>query len=331
MKIKTTSPKRVICVGLGPIGRETCKLILKNPLLRLVGLVDKDPRKIGKDLGFGTRIEDSVQDCARRVRPDIAFLTTASRFGMVMEDIQNLVRMGVDVVSSCEELSFPWLVAGKAADRLDGFVRKNKRRVLGTGVNPGFVMDALALMLANVCQKVHSIKVRRVVDVAKRRLPLQRKMSVGLSRRAFQQKLLEGTTGHVGLKESLALIGAGMGWKLRLEEKIRPLYAKRPMKTRHFSIRSGQVIGIEQIAKGTENGKVKAILELTMRLGEKEPADEVWIGGIPPVRMKISPGVQGDLATASCLINAALKLEQAPHGLLTVNDLSVARKTRAHA
>lgn len=325
MKIKTSTPKRVVCIGLGPIGIETCKLILKNPSLRLVGLVDKDAQKAGKDvLNCGIRVETSLVDCLRKAKPALVFLTTASRFRSVEKDIQAIVSLGADVVSSCEELSFPWLRGGSAAGRLDGFVRKHGRRVLGTGVNPGFVMDALPLMLVNVCQKVDSMRVRRVVDVAKRRLPLQRKMSVGLSRREFERKLKDGTAGHVGLKESLALIGAGMGWKLKLEETTRPLLARKPMKTKHFSIRPGQVIGIEQIATGTENGKIKAVLELTMRLGAEDPADEVWIEGVPPVHMKISPGVQGDLATAACLVNGALKLNGAPAGLLTVSDLSVA-------
>ena len=324
MKIKT-----VISVGLGSIGAEISKLILKNPLLRLVGLVDKDTQKIGKDvLGCGVCVQEDLAGCLRRNKPDVVFLTTSSRFPAVVKDIRTIVAAGSDVVSSCEELSFPWLTAYGAADRLDAFVRKHKRRVLGTGVNPGFVMDALPLMLSNVCQRVDAIKVRRVVDVVKRRLSLQRKMSVGLSKRAFEEKLREGSAGHVGLKESLALIGAGMGWSLRLTEKIRPILAKKPMKTKHFSIRPGQVIGVEQIAQGKENEKLKAVLELTMRLKAKEPFDEIIIEGVPPVRMKINPGVQGDLATAACLVNAALKLEQAPYGLLTVNDLSVARKTR---
>ncbi len=322
VKIQSLSPKRVICVGLGPIGLETCKLIAKNPLLRLVGLVDKDTRKVRKDLGFGMRVEDNIQRCVRRTKPHIAFLMTSSRLPMVAKDLETLMRMGVDVVSSCEELSFPWLHGASSANRLDRLAKKAKRRIVGTGVNPGFVMDALPLMLSSVCQSVESIRVTRIVDVAKRRLPLQQKMAVGQTKAEFQKRLKEGKAGHVGLKESVALIAQGMGWKkLRLEEKIGPILAQKAMKITHFSIRRGAVIGIRQSACGFLNGRPKIILELSMCVNAREPRDEVHIAGTPPVHVTISPGVQGDLATAACLVNAALKLNRVSYGLLTVKDL----------
>ena len=288
---------------------ETSKLVLANPQLRLVGLVDKDPRKIGRDMGFGARVGGSVEDCVRRTNPDIAFLMTASRFSEVIKDIRILTRMGVDVVSSCEELVFPWVADPSMAKKLNGFIRKRKRRVLGTGVNPGFVMDLLPLTLASVCQNIESIRVLRIVDVSKRRLPLQKKMAVGLSKTEFIRRLRQEKIGHAGLKESIALIASGIGLKLQIRETIRPIAVRN------------QVIGIAQTATGTLAGRKKMILELSMSWGAKDPRDEVHVVGTPPVHMKIRPGIQGDMATAACLVHAALKLDKAPYGLLTVKGL----------
>ncbi len=322
MKIKTSLPKRVIVVGLGPIGIETCKLIQNTPQLSLAGVVDKAPELAGKEI-LGHKVQSHLEGAIRKLRPAIAFLTTSSKFLNIVPDIKTLIAARVNVVSSCEELSFPWLRNRDEADALDDFIVERKGKVLGTGVNPGFVMDFLPAALATVCQRVETIHVRRNVDVSKRRMQLQRKMAVGLSRLEFQSLVDANSIGHVGLKESVALIGHGLCWALDIEESIKPILAKATVKTKHFTVKPGHVIGIAQTATGFLKGKKKVVLDLSMSLGATNACDEVIIEGVPPVRMKIDPGVQGDLATAACLVQGALRLESAPCGLLTVNDLAV--------
>ncbi len=331
MKIKTNLPRRVICIGLGPIGIETCKLIVETPQLALAGVVDKDAQKVGKALAqfvpgakhLGLKVQSDLDYVLRKIKPSIAFLTTSSQFLAVIPDIKTAILAGTDIVSSCEEMAFPWLRHSTEAYALDQFIKEQKGKAVGTGVNPGFVMDFLPSALATVCQRVDSILVRRIVDVSQRRLQLQKKMCVGLNKQEFQQLLSQGKVGHVGLKESLALIANAMGWKLDVAETIAPLLAKTTMRTPHFKVMPGQVIGIAQTATGSAKGKPKLVLELSMSIGAKKPADEIHIQGVPPVHMTIAPGIQGDLATAACLVHAALRLERSRYGLLTVTDLSL--------
>jgi 4-hydroxy-tetrahydrodipicolinate reductase len=200
------------------------------------------------------------------------------------------------------------------ADDLDALARSKGVTVLGTGVNPGFVMDALPLVLSGVCQQVDRIEAVRVVDVSTRRQALQRKVGAGLSVTQFQQKVAEGTFGHAGLAESLALVAAGMGWDLdTIEETIEPAVAREDMAA--MGIGKGQVTGIKQVASGLKDGEELIRLDLEISAGAKDPHDSVTIYGTPDMELSISNGTSGDLATAAALVNAIPQVVNAQPGL----------------
>jgi 4-hydroxy-tetrahydrodipicolinate reductase len=237
-----------------------------------------------------------------------------------------MARAGVSVVSSCEELVFPQLKESALANQFDALCRQHNARVLGTGVNPGFVMDTLPLCLTGVCRSVERIEIERIVDASKRRLPLQRKIGSGLTPDDFRQRFREGKMGHVGLVESLALIAHALGWPIgEIEETCEPMIAGCDIRTEFLEVKKGLTCGIHHRAEAKTDGGKQLVLDLKMYLNAENPHDAVRITGDPPIDAVLRGGVHGDRATAAALVNAVPLTLQAPPGLLLMTDLPLPR------
>jgi len=226
------------------------------------------------------------------------------------------------VVSTCEELAAPGPGREALHRRIDALARKRKISILGAGVNPGFAMDALALMLTSVCSKVERVSVVRVVDAASRRLPLQRKVGAGLSLPQFRRAADEGKVGHVGLAESVAMIAQALGWKLdRIDQTIEPAIAPRDFDTPYLRVAAGTASGIRQHGRGYRNGAIVISLDLQMYVGAESPRDHIIVDGVPSLDVTVAGGIPGDVATAALVVNAIPKVKAARPGLLTMRDL----------
>ena len=331
-------PIRVVQYGLGAIGCVCAREVLNKDGLRLVGAIDVDPAKTGRDLGevlrsrekLGIRVSSDATALLPRVKPNVVLHTTRSIFRDVYPQLADVARAGVNLVSSTEELLYPALGNPELAAKLNRIALRNKVTLLGTGVNPGFVMDTLALVLSGVSRTVRSIKVQRRVDAATRRGPLQRKVGAGMNPQEFRRLVKQGKLGHKGLAESLALVAAGIGWKLdRVREKIDPVLADKAYRTRHLRVSRGDVCGIKHTAVGFSGRKRVVDLDLRMYVGARDPMDAVTIEGDPPLRLQIPGGVAGDVATVASLINAIPRVVEAEPGLKTMLDLPIPRAFRA--
>ena len=320
--------------GLGPIGLETLKLAATKPWAEIVGGIDIDPAKAGQDLGHltgtkalrGCGVFPSLDELLAEVKPDLVFHTAVSKFKDAFPQIQPMARRGISVVSSCEELLLPQLRDPKLAARLDRICKESGARVIGTGVNPGFVMDVLPVCMTGVSRNIRAIHVQRVVNASTRREPLQRKIGSGLPPVQFRRSLREGKAGHAGLKDSLAFIAHCLGWKVRgLVETGDAVVAERNIRTRFFDVKKGQTCGIHQRAEAKADGGVRLTLDLQMYLDAKDPHDAMQIEGDPPLEVLIKGGVAGDQATVAALVNTAPRLLRASPGLLLMTDLAVPR------
>ena len=318
--------------GLGPIGIETLKLAASKPWAEIVGGIDIDPEKIGKPLAEITgdasirhaKVYRSLDDLVAKVQPDVIFHTAVSKVSAAFPQIEPIVRRGISVVSSCEELLFPQLREPELAVRLDKACKDGNARVLGTGVNPGFVMDVLPVCLTGVCRDVKAVHVQRVVNAVTRRGPLQKKIGSGLAPAEFERLFNEGKAGHAGLKESAALIAHCLGWKLgSLVETGKAMVASHDIRTRYVEVKKGQCCGIHQTAIGKVNGEVRITLDIKMYLDAPNPHDACQIDGEPSMNMVINGGVAGDGATVASLVNAAPRILKAPPGLLLMTDIGV--------
>jgi hypothetical protein len=323
-------PLKVVQVGLGPIGQGIVRLALETEGLQVVGATDPSPDLAGKNLGtvlglpkkLRLKVEGNPERFVRKARADVAILCTSSSLKVVKPQVLGLIKRGLNVVTTCEEMAFPVPAHAAVFRELDKAARRKKVSLLATGVNPGFTMDALALMLTAPCARVSRVSVTRVVDAGTRRLPLQRKVGAGLNLNQFRRAQTEGTVRHVGLSESVHMIAVSLGWKIeRLEETLEPAIAPRDLDTEYLRIPAGAAAGIKQYARAYCNGELAISLDLQMYVGAESPRDHVLIDGVPPIDVTISGGVAGDVATAAIVVNAIPKVLAARSGLLTMRDV----------
>ncbi|HZZ41808.1 MAG TPA: hypothetical protein VFE58_02635 [Tepidisphaeraceae bacterium] len=322
---------KVAQFGLGPIGVSCIKLAAEKPWVEIVGGVDIDPAKTGKSLAEVTgdgkvagRVFKSFDELWEQGKPDVVFHTAGSKADISIQQIIPMAERGVSVSSSCEELLYPWLRAPKQADQLNEVCKKHGARVVGTGVNPGFVMDVLPVTMTGVSRTVERIYVERVVNASTRRMPLQKKIGSGMDPEEMKRLFKEGKAGHAGFMESLHLIGHSMGWKFdEAEEIFAPVEAAYDIQTQYFKVKKGQCCGIHQIVEGKIAGKQKVLMDLKMYLDAQDPHDTVKVYGEPFLDVRVQNGTAGDHATVAALVNAAPRLLKAPAGLLLMTDLAV--------
>ena len=313
---------RVIQMGLGPIGRAIAEQARRHPGLELVGAVDTDPAIVGRDLG-GISISADAVALVRQVRPDLVLHATGSFLDDVAAQLRDLLREGTSVLSTCEELAYPYYRHPRLTRELDREARAGGTVLLGCGVNPGFVMDKLVATLLAGCVSVESVRVRRVVDAATRREPFQRKIGAGLSREAFEQRLAGGRMGHIGLAESAHMLAdlLGLPRDREIEQSLRPVVLDEPVESAFIRVEPGQVAGIDQTLRVLAGGTTRVRMELQMYLGAERPHDAVSVTGNPPLEMEIPSGVAGDIGTAAVTANCAPAVPGLTPGLRTVLDL----------
>jgi hypothetical protein len=321
---------RTVHYGIGAIGAEVLKLALQRQDVQVVGAIDTHPHKAGRDVGevlglgrsLGITVSYDAEAFLRDISADIVVHCTSSHLISVYPQLLQAISSEKNVISSCEELSFPRAVNTDLAPKLDRRAKEAGVTILGVGVNPGFVMDVLPLVLTSVCQEVRSIKVKRVVDTATRRGQLQAKTGAGLSPAEFRFRVSDGTVGHVGLRESLFMITETMGWQLdEVKETTEPVLATRRWETGAFVVDKGRVAGVQQTAVGIMGGREVINLDLQMFMGAEDPRDVIAIDGKPPINLRISGGVQGDQATAAIMANLIPTVMRARPGLLTMRDI----------
>ena len=323
---------RVMHVGLGPIGAAVVRQVAARKGFQIVAAVDIDPNKAGRDLGdvvdvgrkLRVKVTPDLGKAIKATRPDVAVLCTSSSLKRVLPQFEEVLKYKVPIVSTTEELSYPAPYNRRLARRLDEAARKAKVAVLGTGVNPGFTMDALPIALTAVCERVHRIEVHRVQDASIRRLPFQQKIGSGLTTEQFQKKVDDGSVRHVGLSESIQMIGDAMGWKLdRITDDIRPKIAERTVQSEYLAVDPGYVCGIIQDGIGYVKGKPVITLHMEAYLGAPESFDAVTIEGSPRVTSKVIGGLHGDVATASITVNSIPKILRVSPGLRTMADMPI--------
>ena len=317
---------RVVLYGIGAIGSNIAKCLLEKNGVEIVGAIDAAKEKVGKDLGevlgigkrLGVAVSDDPDAVLSKVDASIVIHSTTSFLKQVYPQITKIVEHGVNVVSTCEELSYPYVTDPELAKKLDESAKKHKVTVLGTGINPGFMMDTLAIVLTGVCQTVERIKATRVLNAAKRRVQFQKKIGTGLTIGEFKEKTeKKSITLHVGLGQSIFLIASALGWELdEIKVESKPIQTKL-----------GRVAGLSQYGRGMKQGKEIIMLDLQTYVGAEEEYDAIDIEGVPSIHMKLSPGVHGDLGTVAVIVNSIPKVINAKPGLVTMKDLPVPSAT----
>ena len=329
---------KVIVIGLGPIGINAACAVRQDPGMKLVGLVDLDSHKVGKSLdeltggvktvgsASATRlfpvVEPRLAD-ALAGGPQVAIVTTASQFDQAAPTLRQCMQHRLHVASSCEEMSFPRFRHAELADEIDAESRRANVAMVGTGVNPGFVMDLLPLVLSSMVGQVSGVKVFRRLDASTRRKPLQAKVGATMMPEEFASLARQGKIGHMGIGESVAMLAAGLGRQAKPAEvniTLDPVIAGKELDSLMGKIRPGMVCGMRNTATWHADG-LSIELDLTMAVGAPDPQDRVELSGPVPLTAIIPGGTPGDTATVASLVNCARLLPTVSPGLKTMLDL----------
>ena len=320
---------RVMQIGLGPIGCAVSRLLIQKPGWHIVAAVDADPAKQGRDLGEVVGLEQRLgvtvtSDLAtlQAADIDVALLTTVSTFPEVLPTLSTLIQHGIDVVASTEELFYPYYRYAEQAGALDELAKQHGVSVLGTGINPGFIMDTLVLVLTGVCQHITRIAVTRVANASGSRPSLQKKLGLGLTQAHFAESAAQGRVGVVGLLDSLAFLAHVLQWRMDdFKERLVPVIADKPVRCAQGQVEPGQVCGVRYVAKGIRHGKEVISFDLRMYLEAESVRDTIYIEGTPTLEMTLKSTNMGDVAAAGLLVNMSPLVHQARPGLLTMVDL----------
>jgi 2,4-diaminopentanoate dehydrogenase len=323
----------VVQVGLGPMGQLIANLLLKRQNISYKGVVDIDPKLANKKLGSiidqdsNLIVRSNFEDLLSKETPDISIIATSSSLEKVAPLIKQAVVYGSNVISLCEELSYPYTKYPDLSEDLDSLARSSEVSILGTGINPGYLMDVLPIIMTAPCQNVDSIKVTRMMNSGKRREPFQRKIGTGLSIEQFKEKISKkDITGHVGLEQSIQMISVALGFTydeikeftpeaIVAEEEFTTSYGERVLK--------GNVCGLKCKAGAFHNNKEFISLDFFAYVGDHEEYDSIEIKGVPNIHQKVIGGVHGDIGTAGMIVNLIPKLMNSPSGLLTMKDISL--------
>ncbi len=323
---------RAIQYGVGPIGASIARLLREKQAIEICGAIDTDPAKAGRDLGevvgaadapWGVKIFADAKEVLEQAA-DVVIHSTSSSLPKVMEQLLACLEAESCVVSTCEELSYPYRTYPELAAQLDAAAKDWGVALVGTGVNPGFVMDKLVVTLAGVLQRIEHARALRIVDASKRRLPLQKKIGAGMSVEEFRAQVAAGVIKHVGLPESVAMVADSLNLPVEtITETIEPVVANERVQTEFLTVESGQTAGVHQIARGIGGGKELVYLELQMYVGAKNPADTIELTGHPNIKLTIPGGTHGDIATAAVVVNTIPVILDAAAGLRTSRDLPI--------
>lgn len=331
---------KVLQQGLGEIGKGILKGFIERGY-EIVGAVDiredlagKKLKDIGIEGDFGDlKIEKDWKDVLKREKVDIFSNSTLSSFLALLPELEDVIKSGKvrAIISTCEELSFPYLRFYNQACALDEMLKHKEVSLLATGVNPGFVMDTLPLVATAPCLNVERIEVERVMNASKRREAFQRKIGAGTTVEEFQKLVKEGKIRHVGLSESTAMIAVGLGYDiqdkdLKIEESIpEPIIAKKDIKTEFVEVKKGNPSGVYQYSYCSYKGKKVVTLEFRAAVDIEESYDSTKVfekgKNEPTIHLKAIGGVFGDSATVSMVVNCAPFLLETTPGLKTMLDV----------
>lgn len=328
---------RVLILGTGQMGAGIARLLLRKPRLELTGGYCRRGDRAGMDLGqtlglgrnLGLALDCDLAAAIAQARPDVAIQATCSRLDEARGEILTLLEQGVPVISIAEEMAHPASASPEIAAEIDDLAHRRGVAAVGTGINPGFVLDLLVIAMTGVCSEIEAITARRVNDLSPYGPTVLAAQGVGLTPETFEAGAAEGrVVGHIGFVQSIHMIAGAMGWDIeRIEETRRPIIARTRRETPLITVEPGQVAGCMHVARAFRGGQLVIELihpqQIRPDLEGVETCDEIIIRGTPPVHLTGRPEIPGGPATAALAVNMIPRILSAPPGLHTMADLPV--------
>jgi len=326
---------RVIQFGLGAMGSVMVKIVLEKKELELVGAVIRSDEDNGKDIGkliglnkkTGIKASNNPEEVFKKAKADIMLHAAVSYVPQVWEQIKPAVVSGINVVTIAEEMGYPFVKYPSLSREMDKTAKKHNVSILGSGINPGFAMDLMPLIISGICREVKSVRVTRVIDFSPFGPSIQKNIGIGMNAKEFKNKLKSKKLPlHIGLPESTYMLASGLQWKIdKLMEKREPVLAKHSIKVPgYMTVQKGKVAGFNHRCFGFYKGKKLITLE---ELGRVDPHEKyeniITIEGNPKLieTINVPPG---NITTTSHAVNLIPQVVNARPGLLSMLDLPVA-------
>ena len=326
---------KVVLWGLGAMGSGMARLITRKYGLEIAGAIGTRKEKCGEDLGkviglnepLGVTVSNDPEEVLSQVAPGIVLHSTNSFIKNIHPELALALKQGHNVITIAEELIYPQTPALSA--KLDKIAKDHQVTLLGTGINPGFIMDTMIIALTGACARVDAIQATRVNDLSSFGRTVMETQGVGKSVAEFQQGISDGTiVGHIGFMESIHMIADCMGWHLDdVVQTKEPIVSTVERETPYVKVRPGMVAGCTHIAHGFQDGKERITLKHPQQVRPEaegvETGDYITIKGEPDMNLMIKPEIPGGTGTISVAVNSIPKVMKAPPGLCTMKDLSI--------
>jgi len=315
---------RVLHYGLGEIGIGIARESAASDRLDSVAAVDVDPARVGKSLASlwgssgGVAVRGSLKEAiADAGGIDVAFHCAGSHIDAIEGQLLELIEAGCNVVTTAEEVIWPYGSREEAAERLHAAALRKGVTLFAAGVNPGFLFDRLPAYLSSMTLAPTAVRGRRLVDLSRRRSALRRKMGVGQGAESVRGRTSTFSMGHAGFPESVRYLAAALGWQIgEVTQQLEPVVAEQRFERGGETVLAGQVLGLAHTAKAATRDGKEISFSLTMRLDCEEPFDEIEIDGRPPIVVRFPIGLQGDFATLASAVNACGFVVTAAPGLI---------------
>ena len=325
-----TEKLKIVQYGLDPLGCAILRNLGGNPDLDVVGAIDPQMAGSHRSISQATQISGfeeapvfgSFEDLPPSSRPDAIFHTAGNGIKDTLEQLKPVCENGASVVTSCDEMLFPWHRAPELASEIDAICRRKDVRVVGAGTGPGAAFNHLPISLAGLTGNIRSVSVECVSKANDRRPAVQDRIGYGLDPETFREGWANGELGITGFHESLLIVAHAIGWPIpALDQWCEPILAERELKLPEITVKAGQVSGLYQMIRATVPTGESIQFELKLMPETEEPRDKIHIMGDPPVEASLPGTIQGDAANAWTLIKTLPRLRQLTPGVKLMTDL----------
>lgn len=336
--------KRLVKVaiwGFGAMGSGMAKMILNKKGFDIVGVSDVYDGFVGKSIfeilkidnpqNHDVIIEKHIERILVEERPNIVLLATDSFTRKAYDKIKFIVEHKCNVISTAEEMAYPQAKEPELSKEMDRIAKENGVTILGTGVNPGMMMDLLAICISGVMRDVHDMEISRVNSLSPFGPTVMEEQGVGLTLDEFNNKLSKDElSGHVGFIESTYMIANALGLEVNnFEQTMSPIVTNVDRKSPYGFAKAGDVAGVDMrsFAKLSNDTKINMIhpQQIEPELEGISTGDYIKIKGTPEINLSNVPEVEGGIGTIAICVNMIPHVINAKAGLKTMIDLPVPR------
>jgi 4-hydroxy-tetrahydrodipicolinate reductase len=331
---------KVIVWGFGAMGKGITEMLVEKKGIEIVGICDLNPKYVGQDFRSfietisshkSVYINNDITKIIDGTDIDLAILATDSFTAKAYNKIELLLKRGINVISTAEEMAYPYANEPKLSEKMDLIAKENNVTVLGTGINPGFIMDLLVVALTGVMRNVNQIDVSRINSLSPFGPTVMEEQGVGIALDEYNERVNNNDlAGHVGFKESIHMIAKALGVNIKkFEQQMKPIVSDSLRKSKYAEVQPGHLAGIDMTAQGYVNDDVFISMSHPQQIEPEsvgiKTGDYIKINGTPEVNMAITPEIDGGIGTIAMCVNMIPHVLNSKPGLKTMIDLPVPR------